>query len=420
MAESIERTKAEDVYSIAPKYLAEFRCVGSACRDTCCAGWRVTIDKSTYKKYQRVKDAPLRTLIEAHIKPVRSVDRSEGNFARIVMDKDGACPFLEESLCKIQKSAGEGMLSTTCATYPRVTNVVDGIYSNFLTPSCPEATRLMLDREDALDLDVVKMSVGAATRSSGGKRWGLSVDASKLLHTVFLELVRVRGFPVWQRLSAVVLFGHLVHDALQAPDGVRRAETLIGTVAGEQSLIGIVSAALGLPGNHKAQFEVFGGLWRANAHRFVGGSALQRSVVRDIADEGGSEPDQALRLESVTLERYLKGLSVLKEFYETNEHMMTNYLVNELARNSFPMDKGDASLWRECQSVASRYGILRFMLALRAERCGAAFGKAEFADTIVVFSKRLEHNASFSLTIKKCFEAAKIDEPARVLKLLRE
>jgi len=278
----------------------------------------------------------------------------------------------------------------------------------------------MLDREDALDLDVVKMSVGAATRSSGGKRWGLSVDASKLLHTVFLELVRVRGFPIWQRLSAVVLFGHLVHDALQGPDGVRRAETLIGTVAGEQSLIGIVSAALGLPGNHKAQFEVFGGLWRANAHRFVGGSALQRAVVRDIADEGGSEPDQTLRLESVTLDRYLKGLSVLKEFYETNEHMMTNYLVNELARNSFPMDKGDASLWRECQSVASRYGILRFMLALRAERCGAAFGKAEFADTIVVFSKRLEHNASFSLTIKKCFEAAKIDEPARVLKLLRE
>jgi hypothetical protein len=221
-------------------------------------------------------------------------------------------------------------------------------------------------------------------------------------------------------LSAVVLFGHIVHNALQGSDGVRRAETLISAVAGEQALIGIVSAAMGLPGNHKAQFEVFGGLWRANAHRFVGGSALQRAVIRDIADEGEAEPGQPLRLESVTLDRYLKGLSVLKEFYGTNEHMMTNYLVNELARNSFPMDRGDASLWRESQSVASRYGILRFMLALRAERCGAAFGKAEFADTIVVFSKRLEHNANFSTTIKGCFEAAKIDEPARVLKLLRE
>lgn len=420
MAHKIEENGAEKAYSIAPRYLADFQCVGSACRDTCCAGWRVIIDKKTYKNYQRVTDAPLRKMLEEHIKPVRSAERSEGNFARIVMDAEGACPFLEESLCKIQRSVGEAMLSQTCATYPRVINVVDGIYTKFLTPSCPEAARLMLDREDALDLDIAEMPVGASFKIGEGRRWGLSVDTSKLLHTICLELVRVRGFPVWQRVSAVVLFGHLVHTALRSPDGVGSAEMLIRTMAGEKSMLGIVSAAMGLPGNYKAQFEVFGGLWKANSHRFAGGSPLQQTVVRDLVDEETYDPKASLSLESITLDRYLRGLSVLKQFLDGNEHLMTNYMVNDFARNAFPVGGGPVSLWRECQSVASRYGVLRFMLALRAERLGPMFGKAEFTDTIVAFSKRFEHNKKFSETIKGCFEAAKIDEPSRVLKLLRE
>ena len=41
---------------LMPQYMAKFRCIGSECEDSCCVGWRVTVDEDTYKKYRRVKD----------------------------------------------------------------------------------------------------------------------------------------------------------------------------------------------------------------------------------------------------------------------------------------------------------------------------------------------------------------------------
>jgi lysine-N-methylase len=405
---------------ITPRYLQDFKCIGSRCADTCCAGWQVSIDKKTFKSYQRIKDGSLRKSLQNHIKPVRSADRSEGNFARIVMDKDGACPLLQDSLCRIQREAGESLLSQTCATYPRITNVVDGIYSRFLTPSCPEATRLMLERDDSVDLEIRELSIDMPFDARSGRRWGLSVDFSKMLHTSILELLRMSDCPAWQRLSAVMLLGHLVHTALQRGDGVQAAEELLRTMAAGGPSIELLTTAAVLPGHRKAQFEIFGGLWKAHAHRFLGGSKLQQAVMRDIADQCEQEIDRPVTLESLTLDRYQSGLSILNGFHKSYPYLITNYLINEFARNAFPLGSGGASLWRECQSVASRYGILRFMLAMRAERLGSAFGVSEFAETIVVFTKRLEHNPKFSDIIKNCFEAAKVDDPSRVLKLLRD
>ena len=34
-----------------PKYMLTFKCIGSECVDTCCAGWDINIDEDTYKKY---------------------------------------------------------------------------------------------------------------------------------------------------------------------------------------------------------------------------------------------------------------------------------------------------------------------------------------------------------------------------------
>ena len=36
---------------LVPQYVRKFACIGGACEDTCCQGWRVPIDKETYKKY---------------------------------------------------------------------------------------------------------------------------------------------------------------------------------------------------------------------------------------------------------------------------------------------------------------------------------------------------------------------------------
>ncbi len=38
-----------------PAFVTHFSCSGSACRDHCCKGWKITLDKTTVKKYLAVK-----------------------------------------------------------------------------------------------------------------------------------------------------------------------------------------------------------------------------------------------------------------------------------------------------------------------------------------------------------------------------
>ena len=43
---------------IKPSYYDEFHCIASACRDSCCIGWEIDIDRESLERYKQV-DGPL-------------------------------------------------------------------------------------------------------------------------------------------------------------------------------------------------------------------------------------------------------------------------------------------------------------------------------------------------------------------------
>lgn len=47
-----------------PAFVTRFSCSGSACRDHCCKGWKITLDKTTVKKYLASKDTTIRTIAQ--------------------------------------------------------------------------------------------------------------------------------------------------------------------------------------------------------------------------------------------------------------------------------------------------------------------------------------------------------------------
>ncbi|SHJ22685.1 lysine-N-methylase [Clostridium cavendishii DSM 21758] len=62
------------------------------------------------------------------------------------MDKETSedCPCLDkQGLCQIVKSHGEGHLSLTCHTFPRIENVFEDRKELSLSCACPEAVRLI-------------------------------------------------------------------------------------------------------------------------------------------------------------------------------------------------------------------------------------------------------------------------------------
>ena len=39
---------------LKPFYYDYFQCIANKCIDSCCIGWKVDIDKKSYKKYKKV------------------------------------------------------------------------------------------------------------------------------------------------------------------------------------------------------------------------------------------------------------------------------------------------------------------------------------------------------------------------------
>src|SRR5689334_5783082 len=109
--------------SLEPRHFAEFRCLGADCEDTCCDGWAVTIDKRTYAKYLHCPDVEWRGRFQNFV-TINTADPTDQDYARIQL-AGTTCPFLSEGLCSIHRDLGEGYLSVTCASFPRVWNAVD-------------------------------------------------------------------------------------------------------------------------------------------------------------------------------------------------------------------------------------------------------------------------------------------------------
>ncbi|WP_163193084.1 flagellin lysine-N-methylase [Clostridium thermarum] len=119
-----------------PDYFKEFKCIGSQCEDTCCAGWEIVIDDKTYKKYKRVDGEFGKRLRDKIIRK---------NGENIFALKGRNCEFLNErKLCDIYTELGPDSLCYTCRQYPRYTEEFGSLREMGLSLSCPEAARIIL------------------------------------------------------------------------------------------------------------------------------------------------------------------------------------------------------------------------------------------------------------------------------------
>ena len=120
-----------------PDYFNEFRCTADRCKDTCCAGWQITIDKESLEKYKKIKGDYI-------WKVMTNVDWEEKCFRQ---DNAKRCAFLtEDNLCDLYIKQGEDSMCKTCRDYPRHTEEFEGVREVTLSVSCPEVARILMER----------------------------------------------------------------------------------------------------------------------------------------------------------------------------------------------------------------------------------------------------------------------------------
>ena len=151
-----------------PSYFDAFRCIASACPDSCCKEWDVQVDPASAAFY--------RSLSGALGDRLREVLRDEDG-ETVMSITNGRCPmWREDGLCCIQAELGESALCKTCREFPRLTHDYGDFIERGLELSCPEAARIILSSapgpamiqqipgEEEAEYDVEAMDILKQTR----------------------------------------------------------------------------------------------------------------------------------------------------------------------------------------------------------------------------------------------------------------
>ena len=156
------RAPAEDAPNLTMKYMNRFSCIGPACEDTCCAGWRIDVDKAHYERLlmtSKFSAKPLAARMRAAIRVVPPKNKRERERYTLKLHDNGDCVFLDEiGLCEVHKNYGISTLWDVCAFYPRKLKWIGTTLELSATGSCPEVARQLLCHEDGAELEAIDLS----------------------------------------------------------------------------------------------------------------------------------------------------------------------------------------------------------------------------------------------------------------------
>ena len=189
-----------------PSYFDSFRCIASACPDSCCKEWDVQVDEKSAAYYRNLSGSLGHRLREV------LYDEDDNTYMAIV---DGRCPMWRtDGLCRIQAELGEAALCKTCREFPRLTHDYGDFMELGLELSCPEAARMILNAppDTPVTLEV-----------PGGEEAEYDTDAMAILkkaRKTMLEILSDTERPVGETLTLGLLYGYQAQAELDGGETV--------------------------------------------------------------------------------------------------------------------------------------------------------------------------------------------------------
>jgi lysine-N-methylase len=421
-----------------------FRCIGADCEDTCCVDWGVSIDRNTYEKYQVCSDPHMQPLLHQLV----TINPTKGNdedFARIALIEN-RCPFLAEGLCSIQQKLGESYLSNTCSSYPRLVVIVDGTAEKSLHLSCPEAARLVLQRqgphewnEQTIDAEEVSghndgkvreesiLRIDSLQANRGGTPYPYFHEVRKL----FLQVLQPDVSPRWQRLAIVALLAEELNTIIEGrhssgkqesstAEFILRSRTALQSgafqirrVAEEHPLIQLEAVLEMIVARISSDFT---------AHRFL---ECYREFMQGLCWDAESTMEElSCRYRDAEIRHYAP-------FMRRHEYLLDNFLIDYVVRTVFPyghretgqkmqIEYVENAIRRQYLMLAAHYAALRTVLIGMAAFNGNAFGTTHVIKLVQSYSKAFMHSNSYSGKALQVLSSHGITLPPQAVSLFQD
>jgi lysine-N-methylase len=417
-----------DSKSISTQYAHRFQCIGSACEDTCCQGWQVPVDETTYQRYQNLPDGPLRTRIVESLerKPAEEAAKNPAIFAIIHMTAENHCPMLTaDRLCGIQSEYGAELLSYTCATYPRVHHAGSGSDITALTLSCPEAARLVLLTPDLLAASTTTVHIAEPAPQAAGSAPHVSpalLACADEIRAGVLRIATNRLYPLWQRLFLLSIFARRL-DSIATGESDRTPADFLADFEATTTNGSLAVAMNALPADELAQMDIVLRLAGLMLHRSNVGPRFQECI-NAFTSGIGNAPDATVA--SLAAHSRSAHLRYFAPFLDRHPHLLENYLVNTILRLNFPFgsaknpDEKDRTISQRHAVLASQFALIRGLLIGAAGHHGERFSAEHVVLSVQSASKHFEHHPEFAKQILALLAERKLDNSNGIAMLLHE
>jgi lysine-N-methylase len=218
----------------ALRYMTRFSCVAERCEDNCCVGMKVMLSAADRDRLAaRVGTSPEgRARLEAAVEPVDGLP--EGHVAVLRTDGGGCRLLAPDRLCSVHRDHGAPALPDVCARFPRTLSHFEDRVEVAGSLGCPEAARLCLTAEDAVEVVEAGAELIAGleeARPRAGEARPYVAWVEEVLATGS-SVLQDRALPLPARVLLLAELGRQVdnffHQGADAVDGERLRAALAG------------------------------------------------------------------------------------------------------------------------------------------------------------------------------------------------
>ena len=357
-----------------PKYFNSFKCIGGKCEDSCCIGWDVDIDKSTFNQYEDIKESSIKEFLKGNIILNKECEDFEIDFGKVSIKENKRCPFLDEdNYCVIHSRLGEEYLSNVCTSFPRVVNKVDNVYEVSLDVACPEAARIVLASGEKIEFEEVEGNLGKHIILN---RLNTSLEELNWLPVEFFYEVRNKSIQIMQNRD------------LKIEDRINILGDFIKSVENE----------IDFNYDNASKF-----IKEYDINKNVGESLnITTDLIKNIIKliDLDNITSEEFKKDTISLLNNLKSLSYLKEKISLRDNIekynfiFENYLVNFMYNSLFPYSEIE-SIYDGYIMLLVRYELIKYYLAFNYENSS----KEEVIKFIQVFSKAIGHHKTYLIKV---------------------
>lgn len=400
----------KEITVVEPVFVTDFRCVGSECRDHCCKGWDVTLDKTTVNRYLKSTQIDIRNIASENIVTVKKSFQKWG-----VMKLSGkkTCAFMDEDkLCKVHKQMGPAALSPTCATYPRIQQAYKFELNKSLTLSCPEATKLLLSRPDAM---LFNQSVQIQAKANDNA----DVDNEhKLVNLMCANMIKTAGCNANEGLYGITML--LLHLDQMKKDQGFNAEALENDYFNIIDAIqnGSVAQSIAeLNNNHELQWslllrmQTYFSAKTATRSSGILHQYLLKLVHIQINDAKENDIGSSMtRLDAVWNEKVMPWMA-------ERPHLISNYLQYRIYSDAFPGYEGRSAL-ASLYLLTAEWFMIRSLIAACVELVGV-IDEFDIVNIIYSFHAVTKHNNSSMAAFFEEIDQVKVNDDLSLIYLLK-